>query len=596
MAEAPASTLAIVFDRLAAPFSARARLRVGLRLVARGKGGKGLRHMARAARRNCVEAQFSVGRCYLEGQAVPQSRTEAMRWLEQAAQGGHAQAQLLTAALFAQGVGCETEAGRTIARLFSDDANTSPDYEAALSWARRAAEQGVAEAQALLANILTSGPAALRDPVQAEHWYRRCSSAGCPQGSLGLGLALLRAGRDTATLRESVREILKAADAGLGTAIYLLGAMTEFGVGVPRDLAAAAQLYRAAARKGVPQGELRWGLALLQGRGVGRNVAAGESWLRRAAQAGEAEAAALVGYLQAKGGDVPPNYPEAMTWLRRAAEQGHAAASRMLGQLHFTGAAGKVDREAAAHWLQKAAVKGDKPAQADLGNIVLSEGGAPDLFNVRDWFEQAADGGDLIAAFNFAICLAEGVGVERDEGRAMQWLRRAAEAVPIAQYWYGRLLVEGRGLKADPAEARVWLGRAAEAGIVEAQVMLAEMLLNGRGGSRDRAAARDSFAKAAAQGHAGAMFALGVLADGDRNGADRAAAQDWFRQAAEGGHPYGQLMLGRYLARGLAGSTDPLEAGRWLARAQAAGLAEAQAELDRLQRAVAAPRPTAATG
>jgi TPR repeat protein len=282
-----------------------------------------------------------------------------------------------------------------------------------------------------------------------------------------------------------------------------------------------------------------------------------------------------------------------MVWLKRAADQGHAAASRMLGQLHFTGAAGEVDRGTAALWLHRAAAKGDKPAQADLGNLALSEGSAADQLNVRDWFEQAADGGDLIAAFNFAICLAEGVGVERDEGKAMLWLRRAAEGVPMAQYWYGRLLVEGRGLEADPTEARVWLMRAAEAGIVEAQVMLGEMMLNGRGGWRDPAGARDFFTRAAARGHAGAMFALGVLADSDRDGADRASAQDWFRQAAEGGHPYGQLMLGRYLARGLAGSTDPLEAERWLTRAQAAGLAEAQFDLDHLP--CAAPAPSLVT-
>jgi TPR repeat protein len=48
-------------------------------------------------------------------------------------------------------------------------------------------------------------------------------------------------------------------------------------------------------------------------------------------------------------------------------------------------------------------------------------------------------------------------------------------------------------------------------------------------------------------------------------------------------------MLGRYLARGLAGSTDSLEAERWLMRAKAAGLAEAQLELYQLSRAASVP-------
>jgi len=62
----------------------------------------------------------------------------------------------------------------------------------------------------------------------------------------------------------------------------------------------------------------------------------------------------------------------------------------------------------------------------------------------------------------------------------------------------------------DPEAARVWVARGAAAGLREAQVALAEMLVNGRGGPRDTAAALELFAKAAVEGHSGAMFALGA--------------------------------------------------------------------------------------
>ena len=123
--------------------------------------------------------------------------------------------------------------------------------------------------------------------------------------------------------------------------------------------------------------------------------------------------------------------------------------------------------------------------------------------------------------------------------------------------------------------------------------MLGEMMLNARGGRRDQDAAGALFAKAAAQGHAGAMFALGVLVDGEGDGADRTSAQHWFRQAAERGHAYAQLMLARYLTHGLAGSTDQVEAQRLLKAAQAAGVTQAQLELERLSRSEAAPLPSA---
>ena len=109
--------------RVAATFSTRARLRLGLHLIEQGAGAKGFRHLARAARGECLDAHYLLGRCYLEGRAVPPSRTEAMRWLERAAQGGHAQAQFLVAALHAQGVGYAREESSSAADLFSDNEN-----------------------------------------------------------------------------------------------------------------------------------------------------------------------------------------------------------------------------------------------------------------------------------------------------------------------------------------------------------------------------------------------------------------------------------------------------------------------------------------
>jgi TPR repeat protein len=91
------------------------------------------------------------------------------------------------------------------------------------------------------------------------------------------------------------------------------------------------------------------------------------------------------------------------------------------------------------------------------------------------------------------------------------------------------------------------------------------------------------FEKAAAQGHSGAMFALGALHGGGHDlPADRRTAQRWFRAAAELGHGQAQVMLGRYLASGAAGERNPVEAQRWLERAIAQGIPEADLDLPEL--------------
>ena len=142
------------------------------------------------------------------------------------------------------------------------------------------------------------------------------------------------------------------------------------------------------------------------------------------------------------------------------------------------------------------------------------------------------------------------------------------------------MLVEGRGVDANPEEGRAWIKRAADVGMVEAEVLLAEMMLNGRGGPKDHPGALALFEKAAGRGHVGAMFAMGAMHGGGHEvPVDRPSAQRWFRAAAERGHAYAQMMLGRYLARGLAGERDFDRARVWLDRALAQGLQEARNDL-----------------
>ena len=75
------------------------------------------------------------------------------------------------------------------------------------------------------------------------------------------------------------------------------------------------------------------------------------------------------------------------------------------------------------------------------------------------------------------------------------------------------------------------------------------------------------------------MIALGALHDGGYDiPENRPLAQHWFLKAAEAGHPQAQLMLGRYLMHGLAGTTDPAAARRWFEAARASGVAEEEFE------------------
>src|ERR1700677_1408800 len=144
-----------LMDVVLSLFTAHAALRRGVRLTDKGDRRAAFPLLARAARAGIAEAEFRVGRCYLEGAGVPPGRATGVRWLEKAATQGYVEAQALLATLCLNGMGPEQAApGSGGALLFGGQSNAGPDFETALHWARRAAEGGSAEGQAVLGYIL----------------------------------------------------------------------------------------------------------------------------------------------------------------------------------------------------------------------------------------------------------------------------------------------------------------------------------------------------------------------------------------------------------------------------------------------------------
>ena len=133
----------------------------------------------------------------------------------------------------------------------------------------------------------------MRDLEEAHRWYQRSAASGCPEGCLGYALSLAPRTSDEAGRHEVAENLRHAAEAELPTAIYLLAVLTEQGVGVARDPVIAARLYGHAAERGQRAAQLRWGLALMEGRDVEQDLVLGESWLRRAALAGDPDAARI---------------------------------------------------------------------------------------------------------------------------------------------------------------------------------------------------------------------------------------------------------------------------------------------------------------
>src|SRR5207244_5120424 len=112
------------------------------------------------------------------------------------------------------------------------------------------------------------------------------------------------------------------------------------------------------------------------------------------------------------GGNLPLNHADAAGRFRRAAEVGHKGAARSLGLLYFAGSGVPYEPEQGMQWFRISAAAGDGPARSEFGNLLLSGmGEEDDRVLIYKGFEQAAESGDLVAAYNCAGCMSHDVGV-----------------------------------------------------------------------------------------------------------------------------------------------------------------------------------------
>ena len=120
-------------------------MRRAVRLTEQGDAKQAFPLLTRAARAGIAEAEYRVGRCYLEGAGVPPSRAEGARWLERAANQGYVEAQAQLATLFVHGLASVANAvpeqgANPSANLFADQRRDGAGLRQCLNWARKAAE------------------------------------------------------------------------------------------------------------------------------------------------------------------------------------------------------------------------------------------------------------------------------------------------------------------------------------------------------------------------------------------------------------------------------------------------------------------------
>ncbi len=169
---------------------------------------------------------------------------------------------------------------------------------------------------------------------------------------------------------------------------------------------------------------------------------------------------------------------------------------------------------------------------------------AGNLNGARGEFRAAAERGNRLAEFDYAMMLLNGEGGATDVGEGTKWLRKAADAnMSHAQYVYGKMYDDGDFVERNPAEAHQWFLRAAQQGHVQAELALANQFLDGRGTSRDNRQAFYWYKKAAEGGDATAQYVAGSFYERGGDGVEKNlnVARAYYAAAAAQGDPAAKL-------------------------------------------------------
>jgi TPR repeat protein len=129
------------------------------------------------------------------------------------------------------------------------------NYEEAVNWYRKAAEQGFAGAQNNLAVMYEEGLGVPRDYSEAAKWYRRAAEKQDARAQHSLGI-MYRDGRGiTRDFKEAVKWIQKAAEQGHHGAFRDMGEMYWKGLGVSQNDVLACMWWKLAVMYGDEESE-----------------------------------------------------------------------------------------------------------------------------------------------------------------------------------------------------------------------------------------------------------------------------------------------------------------------------------------------------
>lgn len=261
-------------------------------------------------------AQLTLGKAYEDGNGVPQSDNQALKWYRAAAEQGNPSAQNDVGLMFRLGHGVEQ------------------DKQEAVKWYRKAAKQEYPSALFNLGTAYYNGDGVSIDDVVAYAWFLLAEKFGSPPAT------------------DAVRRMMKgAAGTSQSAAFEKIGDMYQKGEDLPRSSSKAVDWYRKASENGGAGAQMKLASLLLQSQDAPSNYGEVHRLCEKAAKMHSSPGAFCMGQLYEQGLGVERDISKAAKWFSDAANMGLAAGALRVGQMYLNGEGFKLDKISAYEFI-----------------------------------------------------------------------------------------------------------------------------------------------------------------------------------------------------------------------------------------------------
>ncbi|CDX15240.1 Peptidase C14 caspase catalytic subunit p20 [Mesorhizobium sp. ORS 3324] len=226
---------------------------------------------------------------------------------------------------------------------------------------------------------------------------------------------------------------------------------------------------------------------------------------------------------------------EAKKAIQEAADKGHVRAVFELGYLNATGTGMPANRKQANSFYAAASDKGDPYGMTSWGRALFNGYGVErDTGKGLDLLLKAAAMGHTYAMNDLAAIFTEGRnGVPADPARAVAFLKAGVERQDMySMNLLGRNYLAGTGVEKDPKQAQALFQKAMDLGQPYAPGSLARMYRDGIGVERDLAEAQKLFELATGRGDQSAAYDRAALELQRGDKADQSVAVRYLAFAA----------------------------------------------------------------